>query len=336
MNASPVDPDVPLLLPGEEEPTPLVDAFGVGILDAHHVRSGVLACHVLSSGRDLALVDVGPNPSVPHVLAGLRRLGLDPAAVTHLFVTHVHLDHAGGVGRILPELPRARVYVHPAGARHLAHPARLEQATREVYGDALYERYFGPLVPVPEERLVSVADDERLPFGTTTLRVLHTLGHARHHYCLHDEEAGTLFAGDNFGIAYRAFVTERGSFAFPSTTPTQFDPEEARASLERLLALAPRALYVAHYSRIDEPERVAGALAADLEAYVTLAHENASEEAGPARVARLRTALAAHTRTRLRAHRCALAEETIDALLAADLELNALGLEHWLARRAPA
>jgi glyoxylase-like metal-dependent hydrolase (beta-lactamase superfamily II) len=317
----------------DEGPAPHIDAFGVGVLDAHHVRPGVLACHLLRNGRDLGLVDVGPNPSVPHVLAGLRRLGLDPVDVTHVFVTHVHLDHAGGVGKILPELPRARVYVHPAGARHLARPERLEQATRDVYGDARYERYFGTLVPVPEDRLVGVADGDRLRFGTTALEVVHTLGHARHHYCLYEPEAGTLFAGDNFGIAYRTFVSERGSFAFPSTTPTQFDPDEARASLKRLLAFAPRALYVAHYSRVDDPPRLADELAVDLDAYVALARETAAETPGPSGPARLRARLATYTHERLRAHRCALAEETIDAWLATDLELNALGLWHWLSRR---
>lgn len=327
MTSSPAADNDVTVPEGDEASAPFVDAFGVGVIDARHVRPGVLACHVLRSGRDLGLVDVGPNPSVPHVLAGLRALGLEPAEVTHLFVTHVHLDHAGGVGTILPALPRARVYVHPSGLRHLAHPERLEQATREVYGDERYERYFGALVPVPEEKLVRVADEERIRFGTTVLRALHTLGHARHHYCLYDEASRTIFAGDNFGIAYRAFVTERGTFAFPSTTPNQFDPKEARASLERLLALAPRALYVAHYSRIDDPPRVAADLAEDLEVYVSLAREHAADD-----TAGLRAALAAYTVERLRAHRCALAEETIDALLAADLELNALGLAHWRAR----
>ncbi len=331
MTAFPPSPDIPLAT-GDGPTAPRVDPFGVGIVDAHHVRPGVLACHVLRSGRDLGLIDVGPNPSVPHVLAGLASLGLEPTGVTHLFVTHVHLDHAGGVGRILSELPRARVYVHPAGARHLARPQRLEQATREVYGDARYERYFGALIPVPEERMTSVADAEAIVFGETRLRVLHTLGHARHHYCLHDEEGGLVFAGDNFGIAYRALVTEQGSFAFPSTTPTQFDPDEARLSLERLLALNPRALYVAHYSRIDEPERVGRELVADLAAYVRIAREHASERAGSARTERLRNALASYTLGRLRAHRCALSEETIGELLSTDLELNALGLDHWLTR----
>lgn len=310
------------------------DVFGVGIIDALHVRPGVLACHVLRDGPAVGLVDVGPNPSVPHVLAGLGRLGLEPAAVTHLFVTHVHLDHAGGVGRILDRLPRARVYVHPSGARHLAQPARLEQATREVYGEARYERYFGRLVPVPEERLEAVEDGRLVPFGRRRLRILHTLGHARHHYCLHDPETGVLFAGDNFGIAYRAFVTERGSFAFPSTTPTQFDPDAARESLRRLLALGPRALYVAHYSRLDEPARLAEDLDRDLVTYVEEARRLADLPAGAVRAERLREALARHTLARLREHRCALAEETIAGLLAADLELNALGLEHWLARGA--
>lgn len=313
-----------------------IDPWEVGVIDAHHVRPGVLACHVLRDGDALGLIDVGPNPAIPYVLRGLEQLGLEPSRVTHLFVTHVHLDHAGGVGRILAHLPQARVYVHPSGAKHLVQPARLEQATREVYGAERYERYFGALTPVPEERIVVVDDGMVIPFGHDELLAMHTLGHARHHYCLYDRTRGTLFAGDNFGIAYRELVTDRGCFAFPSTTPTQFDPQAARESLERLVALKPQALYVAHYSLIDEPPRLAAELTQDLEAYVAMARGRATGSIPTARrVAALREDLFAYTLERLRRHHCALSVETIRAILGADLELNAMGLDHWLIHPRP-
>lgn len=298
-------------------------------IDAEYYRPGFASVHVLERDGHAVIVDTGANSAVPLVMHALAALGLKPEAVEYLFLTHVHLDHAGGAGRLLERLPRARVIVHPRGAPHLIDPTRLEAATIAVYGRAAFEKLYGKLVPIPQERVYETSDGEQLPFGRHELSVLHTPGHALHHQVLFDHEASAVFSGDTFGLSYRELDTEAGPFIVPTTTPTQFDPQQLLASIRRIVELAPESVYLTHFGRVSGVARLAAMLGEQVQHFVELAREHATLEG---RHARIRDALRAYLVTRARAHGIADPAAAVDTVLGPDLELNAQGLVAWLER----
>lgn len=247
-----------------------------------------------------------------------------------MFLTHIHLDHAGGAGALAAQLPNARVAVHPRGAQHLIDPARLIDATRKVYGDAIYDRLYGDIRPVPAERLVVTGDGARHDLAGRPFEFLHTPGHALHHQAIVDAEASAVFAGDTFGVSYREFDVDGREFILPATTPTQFDPEQLHGSIDRVLARAPRAVFLTHYSRVVGIARLGTELHAAVDAYVTLARRHGAE---PAREARLREAIFDWHSAALDAHGFPGDAARRHALLDEDIALNVQGLLSWLDRR---
>lgn len=311
------------------EPHMIRHSDGVTTVDAEYVRPGFASVHVLQRDGKAAIIDSGANSSVPGIVAALEQLGIAPGAVEMLFLTHVHLDHAGGAGVLLQHLPNARVLAHPRAVTHLVDPARLESATIAVYGQSAYEQLYGKLVAIPRERLSETRDGERCTLGNAELTVLHTPGHALHHHVLFDVQASALFTGDTFGLSYPELTTEQGPYIVPTTTPTQFDPGQLVASIQRLAALEPAAIYLTHYGRVSGAARLAQALCEQIESFVQIARDSAAE---PERQARIRERLRALLAARLRAHGVPSAEAAVDRVLGADLELNAQGLVAWLER----
>jgi glyoxylase-like metal-dependent hydrolase (beta-lactamase superfamily II) len=304
-------------------------ADGVTTVDAEYVRPGFAAVHVLERAGRAIVIDAGANDSVPFVMRALAGLGLGPETVEWLFLTHVHLDHAGGAGLLLQRLPRARVLVHPRGAPHLVDPARLEAATIAVYGKETFDRLYGKIVPIPAERIQESQAGERLRFGGHELLILHTPGHALHHQVLFDEKASAVFAGDTFGLSYRELDTAAGAFIVPTTTPTQFDPGQLLDSVRRIAELGAEAVYLTHYGRVTGVARLAAALGEQIERFVELARSHAT---GENRQERIRSALREYLVERVDAHGIANAAATVDRMLGSDLELNAQGLVAWLDR----
>ena len=162
-------------------------------------RSRLTSAYLLE-GSEPTLVETGPTTSVEAVTTGLRSLGLQPNDLAHIVVTHIHLDHAGGVGRLSQGFPRARVWVHERGAPHLADPTKLVASAARVYGEEQMRSLFGPVDPVPADRLRSVSDGDRISLGTRSLEVMYTPGHASHHVALVDSASGAVFTGDALGI----------------------------------------------------------------------------------------------------------------------------------------
>ncbi|HLX89829.1 MAG TPA: MBL fold metallo-hydrolase [Acidimicrobiales bacterium] len=197
------------------------------------------------------LVETGSQSSVPTLLAALDSLGVDRGALAGVAVTHIHLDHAGGVGDIARAFPSATVYVHEKGARHLADPTRLVDSAARVYGPLL-DSLYGRLDPTPAERIHVLADGEEVRIGPD--RVLVTVdspGHAKHHLALHDSLSGVLFAGDAVGVR----LPDAGVLR-PSTPPPDFDLDQALHSLGRFAERRPTGLALAHYGLLDEPGAV--------------------------------------------------------------------------------
>jgi glyoxylase-like metal-dependent hydrolase (beta-lactamase superfamily II) len=305
-------------------------ADGISAVDTHYVRARLDASHLIVHRGRAAFVDTGTALAVPHLLAALDAKGVARDAVDWVLLTHIHLDHAGGAGALLAELPNARVAVHPRGAAHIADPAKLIAATRAVYGDAAYQRLYGEMRAVPRERLVVTEDGDRHELAGRCFEFLHTPGHALHHQAIVDPEAGAVFAGDTFGVSYRDFDVGGREFILPATTPTQFDPGQLHGSIDRIAALAPRAVFLTHYSRVADVARLAADLHAAIEQYVVLARRHRDD---PARTARLCEAIFAWHSAALDAHGYAGTPATRHALLDDDITLNVQGLLGWLDRR---
>ncbi len=304
---------------------------GITAVDTDYIRPGLAAAHVIEHAGRAAFVDVGTNHSVPRLLAALEMLGIARGAVELVFLTHVHLDHAGGAGALLRELPNARAIVHPRGAPHLVDPTRLIAASIAVYGEPLYRRLYGDLVPIPRERMRLMQDEERVDLAGREFLLLNTPGHALHHYCIVDPMHSNVFTGDTLGLSYRELDTPAGAFVVPTTTPTQFDPEQLMASIDRLLGYSPQAAYLMHYSRVTGLERIAASLKVQIRelASMALRHAGAAD-----REAAIRSEMRAMWIELARRHGIAPVESRVDEILGKDLDLNAQGLVAWLDRTA--
>lgn len=306
---------------------------GITAIDTQYVRPGMDASHLLVDDGHAAFVDTGTTHSVPLLLETLQRKKIAAESVGHIFLTHVHLDHAGGAGALSAALPRAKVVVHPRGAPHLIDPARLIAGSKAVYGEETFSRLYGELLPIPAQRIAIAADGDRYRVGGRELTVIHTPGHALHHLCLVDEADSIVFSGDNFGISYREFDTDNGAFIFPTTTPVQFDPDQLHDSLDRIMSYRPRAVYLTHYSRVTDTGWLAADLHRAIDAYVEIANR---WEHVAGRNARMKTAMFDWLSARLDEHGYRGDSAQRHRLLDTDIDLNVQGLEVWLQRRAKA
>ena len=315
-----------------DAPPSFVESIGNGIhvVDTGFHRPLFDAAYLIVERGRAAFVDTGTNDAVPRLLTALARARITVDAVDFVIATHVHLDHAGGAGRLMQQLPNARLVVHRRGARHLVDPRHLIRSATGVYGEEEIARSYGSLVPVPADRVVTTGDDTTIELAGRALRLLDTPGHAMHHHCIWDEASRAFFTGDTFGLSYRDFDTGRGPWAMPTTTPVQFQPTALRHSIERMLAFAPAHMHLTHYGRVGDVQRLGALLLAQLDAVVAFAR---ATKPGPERHDVLVRGLEAIHLASLRAHGVALADERIRELLALDLELNAQGLAIWLDRR---
>lgn len=311
-------------------PTPI--GHGIFALDSGYIRDQFDAVHLIVEAGRGAIVDTGTRHSVPRILAAVAALGLEPGDVDWVLLTHVHLDHAGGAGTLMAALPQARLVVHPRGARHMIDPTRLWQATCDVYGAADAERMYGQIDPVPATRVVEANDGLEIRLAGRLLQCFDAPGHARHHVIIRDEASGWIFAGDTFGISYREFDVDGRAFAFPSSTPVQFEPEVLCNTIDRMLALHPEAILLTHYSAVRDVQRLGDTLKRLTRRYadIGLAHQHA----GQARASNIQSDLTALLLGELRAHGVTLPEHQLLALLALDLPLNSEGIVSWLDARS--
>jgi len=245
-------------------------------------------------------------------------------------LTHIHLDHAGGAGSLMCALPEAKLLVHPRGVRHMIDPARLWEGTAAVYGAERAFELYGHLVPVPAERIVPATDGLEFELARRRFRVFDTPGHALHHICIWDAGAQAFFTGDAFGLSYRELDVDGRAFVVPTTTPTQFDPEAMHASIDRLLAMRPQAMYLTHYGRVVDVERLGADLHRLIDTMVAVAR--AARGDGLARHVEILAGLEQVMREEAARQNWALDEEQALELLRMDLELNAQGLGIWLDR----
>ena len=234
------------------EPVVFEVAPGISAIDTFFGgRERYTAAYLLDAGEP-AIVETGPTTSFGPVVEGLTALGIDPNDLAHVVVTHIHLDHAGGVGRIAERYASASVWVHERGARHLADPSRLVESAERIYGRELLDSLFGVVEPVPPQRIRAVGGGAAIDLGGRTLDVIATPGHAKHHMSLVDSATGAVFTGDALGIHPPDTPVLR-----PATPPPDYDLELAIASIRRIreLARGSKVLF-SHFGPVDEVDRI--------------------------------------------------------------------------------
>ncbi|HJP65074.1 MAG TPA: MBL fold metallo-hydrolase [Actinomycetota bacterium] len=226
-------------------------ADGITAIDTRMAGRRTVTSAYLLAGPEPTLIETGPTTSVEAVTAGLTTLGMGPEDLAHVVVTHIHLDHAGGVGSLAERFPRATVWVHHRGAPHLADPTKLVQSAARVYGEERLRQLFGPVDPVDADRLRSMDDGDRITLGGRYLDVVHTPGHASHQVALIDSQTGALFAGDALGIHLPDVGVLR-----PVTPPPEIDVEAAVASIGLIRDRATSLLMFSHFGPVDDPDAI--------------------------------------------------------------------------------
>ena len=213
--------------PSSMNPRMTLHPHGICAVDAEYLHPGHAAVHLIQQEGRAAFVNTGTNDSVPYLLAALERLGIAREAVDFVFVTHVHLDHVGGAGLLMRHLPNARALLHPRGVPHVVDPAKLIAGAAAVYGDEAVRRLYGELLPIAPERITSVPDGYRCELAGRPFELIHTPGHALHHYAIVDRAHSGIFSGDTFGISYRELDTAQGAFILPTSSPLAVRPGSA-------------------------------------------------------------------------------------------------------------
>jgi glyoxylase-like metal-dependent hydrolase (beta-lactamase superfamily II) len=204
-------------------------------------RPGIIATAILQSGGGVALIDPGPSTTVAGLKSQLAAKGISLADIRQILLTHIHLDHAGGVGALMEECPAAELFVHERGAPHMIDPSRLIASATRLYGSDM-ERLWGEMRPVPASRVRTLHGEERIAVAGRTLDVAYTPGHASHHVSFFDRESGIAFVGDTAGIR-----RGQGNYILPPTPPPDIDLEAWRRSADLILAWDPDTLFLTHF-----------------------------------------------------------------------------------------
>jgi len=233
-------------------------------IDCEPAHPGYVSAYLRVAGDECAFVECYTAHALPHLLAALSRHGMTPAQVRYVIVTHAHLDHAGGASALMDACPNATLLAHPRAARHLIAPEKLVASATAVYGEEVFAKLYGKIQPIPEARVKVLGEGETFALGASTLRVFHTEGHARHHFIVHDPDTGTVYTGDTFGLVYPR-LQRAGTFAFASTSPTDFDASAAYASLDKVVALGEKTASLTHFGDVTDVATVAAQVRAFLE-----------------------------------------------------------------------
>ena len=304
-------------------------AHDVITIDCDYLGPRVAAAYLRVAGAEAAFIETNTSHAAPRLLAALADRGMKPEQVRWVIVTHVHLDHAGGAGALMRACPNATLLCHPRAERHLVDPTKLVGSALKVYGEARFRELYGTIDPIPAERVRSLDDGAEVALGDAALRFLHTRGHAKHHFVVHDPALSAVFTGDAFGLCYPA-LQRPGPFAFPSTSPTDFEAIEARRSVDLIAGLGASRALLTHFGEVTAIDAVAAQLRAWIDLSEAIVDDAAAGDlTGPSLEITIRSRLEDAFDRFSRADGIALGDDD-RALIRLDLELNAQGLA-WVA-----
>ncbi len=216
-------------------------------IDCNYVYPEIACAFLLVDGSSALFVENNTSKAANILLKELENSNIPKENVEYLIITHVHLDHASGTSALLKSCPNAKVLAHPKAAPHIINPKRLIESATMVYGEEAFKELYGVIEPVSEEKVRIIEDEEVISFGSRKLKFFYTKGHANHHFVIFDSETNGIFTGDSFGIAYPSLQLGNYPFLFPSTTPTDFDPDEAILTVDKIINTGADKAYLTHF-----------------------------------------------------------------------------------------
>jgi glyoxylase-like metal-dependent hydrolase (beta-lactamase superfamily II) len=280
----------------------------------------------LVEASEPALIEAGPGADHDRIVAALDHLGVHPDDLAHIVVTHIHMDHAGGVGALLQRYPHATVWVHEVGARHLVDPERLVASTARTYGEDRMRALYGSMISVAPDRLRAVGGGDRIDLGDRALTAVHTPGHASHHIAVHDDRSGAMWTGEAIG----SYLPWASCFR-PALPPPEVDIERALGSIAAMRSRGPTALLTSHYGPVPDADDAFELAAARIRSWAgaverVLRHDlDASEDSVRESLERL-----ARTEFEIDAHR-SFEEQRYDVL--GSIRMNAQGIARYWRKR---
>ena len=294
-------------------------------IDCNYLYPEFAAAYLMMEDRRALFIENNTSRALNRMLSALQTEDLVPDQVEYLIITHVHLDHAGGTSALVRHCPNATVLAHPKAAKTIIDPSRLIASAKKVYGEREFDELYGEILPVDKDRVRVISDGETLNFGNRTLRFFYTEGHATHHFCVHDSGTNGVFTGDSFGLRYPA-LQKQGLFILPSTSPIDFDPVEAKLSLQKILETGAERAFVTHFGEVRQMKEAKDQVMEHLDA-----HERILEQAKTTELSG--KALADFCEEKVRRHFVDFFEKKrwqVDSkawdLLKLDIELNAAGI----------
>ncbi|MEM8897197.1 MAG: MBL fold metallo-hydrolase [Bacteroidota bacterium] len=215
----------------------------IHILDLQFQVSESIAAFIYETSEGPVLVECGPHSTWSNLVFGIEEAGFKVEDIKHLFLTHIHFDHAGAAWALAEK--GATVYVHPVGYPHMLNPTKLYDSAKRIYGDMM-ETLWGIMKEIPENQLISVEDGQEITVGDTTFKALFTPGHATHHIAW--QVGKDIFAGDVAG----ARIGEGGPVV-PPCPPPDINIEHWQASIKLLKSLEPETFYITHFGKVTDP-----------------------------------------------------------------------------------
>ena len=231
-------------------------------------QPNTIATAILSAKGAVALVDPGPSTCLASLERTLQTQGMTLGDVSAILLTHIHLDHAGATGTIVARHPHIQVFVHERGAGHLVDPAKLIDSASRYFGPVNMARFWGDIVPVPQDRLRLLQGGERIEAGGRSFEVLYTPGHAHHHVSYLDRSSGIAFVGDV------AAMRIKDGAVVPPTVPPDFDLDLWIDSIERVGALRPDTIFLTHFGPVADVQPHLQAAVENLRWAVSLVQES--------------------------------------------------------------
>jgi glyoxylase-like metal-dependent hydrolase (beta-lactamase superfamily II) len=296
---------------------------GVYCVESGYEGCGVASVYLLRDGNEAAIVDTCHNGALEPVKRAFSELGVKDCEVKYIFLTHVHLDHAGGAGRFARVFPEAALVAHKRGGRHLANPSRLVASAAGIYGESITKRLYGDILPVRADRITTPGEGDEFRVGGKTIVCFDTPGHARHHLVYKDVSSGAVFTGDAYGMSYEELVGTNGRCAILATSPIQFDPCAMSASMHMIDGLANEEIYPTHFGRLSDLEDVSDSLYRQLDLYVEAAERAKGD------IASIRASLRELFKEEASRQNCPCLASNFGRVTRTALELNAQGLALW-------